>query len=57
MKSYNLYYKGQKLNRRPLTKKDIDTVMSKEKVSKIVNSTSIKEIPTRECRVVEVTVL
>lgn len=57
MTCYNLYYKGQKLNRRPITKKDLDIVMSKEKVSKIVNSTTIKDIPTRECKVVECTVL
>ena len=57
MKSYNLYYKGIKLNRRPMTKKDIDIVMSKELVSKIVNNTTMKDIPTKECQIVEVTVL
>lgn len=57
MKTYNLYYKGQRLNRRPLQKKDIDVVMSKEYVSKIVNSTNIKNIPTKECKIVECTLL
>lgn len=57
MKCYNIYYKGEKINRRPLTKKDIEIVKSKEKVSKIVNSTSIKDIPVSGCRFVECTLV
>ena len=57
MKVYNIYYKSQKLNRRPLSQSDIDKVMSKEIVSKIVNSTSLKDIPTKDCKVVECTLL
>ena len=53
MKTYNIYYKGQKLNRRPLQKSDIDIIMSKEKLSNIVNSTNIKNILTKDCKVVE----
>ena len=57
MKTYNIYYKGQRLNRRPLYKDDIDIIMSQETVSKIVNSTKIKNIPVKDCKVVECTLL
>lgn len=38
-------------------KKDIDIIMAKEQVSKIVNSTEMKNIPTKECKIVECTLL
>lgn len=57
MKTYNIYYKGQKLNRRPIMKKDLEIIMSKEKLSKIVNSTNIKDILTKDCKIVECTLL
>ncbi|MCH5166971.1 MAG: hypothetical protein J1F35_03675 [Erysipelotrichales bacterium] len=57
MKCYNIYHDGQKINRRPLTKKDIDIILEKEKISKIVNSTNIKEILISDCKIVECTVI
>ena len=57
MKTYNIYYKGQKLNRRPLQRKDLDIIMNKEIISNIVNSTNMKNIPTKECKIVECVLL
>lgn len=57
MKCYNIYYEGQKINRRPLLKKDIDIVLQNEKISKIINSTDIKEIKVSDCKIVECTII
>ena len=57
MKCYNIYYNGQKLNRRPLTKKDMEIVNSKKYISKVVNSTNLKNIPIKDCKIVECIVI
>lgn len=57
MKCFNIYYQGQKINRRPLTAKDIEYIKTKEKVSRIANSSPIKDIPVKSCQIVECTLV
>lgn len=57
MKCYNIYFKGTKINRRPLMQKDVDTIMTHEKISKIVNSTQIKDILVKDCQFIPCTVV
>lgn len=57
MKCFNLYYQSKKINRRPLTEKDVEKIRTQEKVSKIVNNTQIKDIYVKDCQIVPCTVV
>lgn len=48
MVKYNLYYEGQKLNKKPLSKTEINDVYSRQVVYKKISSTEQKAIPTNQ---------
>lgn len=56
MKAYNVYYAGNKVNRYPLTKEDIQNLYGSKTIEqKTIHGTMV--IPTKDCKIIEVTIV
>ena len=54
MLKYNIYYNNEKINSRPLDKKDVDLIMKERTISKINKYTDdIKQISTERIEIVK----
>lgn len=57
MRTYNLYYKQERINKRPLSKEELDYIKQYEVIRKVDDKSStnkqIHEIPVKALRIVE----
>lgn len=56
MKAYNIYYNNNKLNKRPISEIDVENILKRNFVFKIINNNNIK-IPTNKLNFVECIVI
>ena len=54
MKAYNIYYKNEKLNKSPLNYKGIVEVFKRNTIKK-QSGNGIVSIPTKDCKIIEIT--
>jgi len=58
MKAYNIYYNNEKINKRPLTEEDVETIKKYPYVSKRNALTNtIVEIETKNLRFIKCTIV
>jgi hypothetical protein len=54
MKYYNLYYKDSKLNNRPVTEMQLDTILNQKHIYKRNSITNkIEDIPTNQIQIIK----
>lgn len=53
MRSYNIYYKNEKINKTPMTREDVDALYSQETIVRAGNNGGIDSIPVNRIRVIE----
>lgn len=53
MRRYNIYFKNQKINKKPLTKAELDYIKQYEVINKVKDKDTVEKIPIRFIRVVE----
>lgn len=53
MRHYNIYYRNQKINKKPLTKEELDYIKQYEVINKVKDKDTVEKIPVRLIRVVE----
>lgn len=53
MRSYNIYYKNEKINKTPMTREDVDALYSQETIVRAGNNGGIDTIPVSRIRVIE----
>ena len=56
MKAYNIYYKNEKLNKSPLNRKGLMEVF-KRNTTKKQSGNGIVSIPTKDCNIIEITIV
>lgn len=57
MKRYNLYYKGSRLNKYPISQQELDYIVSMNRpINKKIGET-LEEIPLNKIRVVKCTIV
>lgn len=53
MRSYNIYYKNEKVNKTPMTQEDIATLCSQDTITRASSNGGIDNIPVNRIRVIE----
>lgn len=53
MRSYNIYYKNEKINKTPMTQEDVATLCSQEMITRAGSNGGIDTIPVNRIRVIE----
>lgn len=53
MRSYNIYYKNEKINKTPMTQEDIAILYSQDTITCTGNNGGIDNIPVNRIRVIE----
>ena len=53
MRSYNIYYKNEKINKTPMTQEDIATLYSQDTITRAGNNGGIDNIPVNRIHVIE----
>ena len=53
MRVYNLYYKQQRINKKPLSKEEAEKIRSMKTINKVISKDEIEEIPVDRIRFVE----
>lgn len=56
MKAYNIYYKNEKLNKSPLNYKGLVEVFKRNTIKKQFGN-GIVSIPTKDCNIIEITIV
>ena len=56
MKAYNIYYKNEKLNKSPLNNKGLVEVFKRNTIKK-QSVNGIVSIPTKDCNIIEITIV
>lgn len=58
MNNYNLYYKGLRINRTPLSENDLNVILSNKSmtIKKVIND-NIESIPINKVRIVKCTIV
>ena len=56
MKAYNIYYKNEKLNKSPLNHKGLVEVFKRNTIKK-QSVNGIVSIPTKDCNIIEITIV
>lgn len=53
MRAYNLYYKRNKINMKPLSKELVTKLLQSDVITKKISDTEIQQFKTKDVRVVE----
>ena len=53
MRTYNLYFKQAKVNKKPLTKEELEYIKQYEVIKKVQPDNTTIEIPIKSLRIVE----
>lgn len=57
MNNYNLYYKGSRINQKPITQEDLERIVQINRPIRKMMGKSMEEIPLNKIRVVKCTIV